>query len=129
MNKWLKAAIIIPVVVFVLIVVSYFILRTGLGRSLPQVEGELNVNGTNSPVEIFRGEYGIPLIYGENEEDAAFALGFVHAQDRLFQMDLMRRAASGRISEGNERRSFTGGLYVQDYRDAKVCGQQLCQNR
>lgn len=68
-------------------------------RPLPVYEGEYSVKGISGAVKIFRDEWGVPAIYADGEEDAAFALGFVHAQERLFQMDLIRRAGEGRISE------------------------------
>jgi penicillin amidase len=67
--------------------------------SLPQLNGTLVVQGPVAPVEIRRDSFGIPTIISANEHDAYFALGFVHAQDRLFQMELMRRMAQGRLAE------------------------------
>lgn len=67
--------------------------------SLPQLDGTLVVEGPVAPVEIRRDSFGIPTIISANEHDAYFALGFVHAQDRLFQMELMRRMAQGRLAE------------------------------
>ena len=57
------------------------------------------ISGLSAPVAIAFAGYGIPRIRAATAEDGAAALGWVHARDRLFQMDLMRRAASGRISE------------------------------
>jgi penicillin G amidase len=70
-------------------------LRTGL----PQTEGTIALAGLRAPVTILRDRHGIPTIRAGNEHDAFFALGFVHAQDRLWQMDFLRRVASGRLSE------------------------------
>ncbi|MDQ3068621.1 MAG: penicillin acylase family protein [Acidobacteriota bacterium] len=70
-----------------------------LHRPLPRVSGELAVQGLSSPVEILRDRYGIPHIRAASRHDALFALGFVHAQDRLWQMEVQRRAAAGRLSE------------------------------
>jgi penicillin G amidase len=79
------------------------VLRAGLtaiGRTrLPQTSGSINIAGISQPVEILRDTWGIPHIYGKTTPDALFALGFVHAQDRLFQMELNRRTATGRLSE------------------------------
>ncbi len=74
---------------------SYLYLR----QSLPQVEGEVRLAGLKAPVEVLRDRYGIPHIYAASLEDASFALGFVHAQDRLWQMEMNRRIAAGRLSE------------------------------
>jgi len=68
-------------------------------RRLPQIEGNLTLQGVHSPVEILRDHWGIPHIYAQNQRDLFYAQGFVHAQDRLFQMELNRRTAAGRLSE------------------------------
>lgn len=70
-----------------------------LQTTKPTYSGELKLEGLKSEVEILYDDYGVPHIYAQNEEDAYFALGYVHAQDRLFQMEMIRRAASGRLSE------------------------------
>ncbi|HWA46182.1 MAG TPA: penicillin acylase family protein [Hypericibacter adhaerens] len=70
-----------------------------LRTSLPQTAGEVSLPGLQASVEIRRDRYGVPTIRAESEHDAYFALGFVHAQDRLFQMDFTRRLAAGRLSE------------------------------
>lgn len=67
--------------------------------SLPQLEGEITLEGLEGPVEIVRDGLGIPRIRAESELDAIFAEGFVHAQDRLFQMDFQRRIGAGRLAE------------------------------
>ena len=70
-----------------------------LRQSLPRTEGEVAVPGLNRPVEILRDAYGIPHIFAASLDDAHFALGYVHAQDRLWQMEMNRRIAAGRLSE------------------------------
>src|SRR6266700_5804615 len=70
-----------------------------LRSSLPQVEGRIAVKGLKAEVRIERDGDGVPLITAANDEDAAFGLGFAHAQDRLFQMELQRRYAAGRLAE------------------------------
>ena len=67
--------------------------------SLPQTAGELQIAGLDAPVEILRDARGIPHIFARSEHDAQFALGFVHAQDRLWQLEMNRRIASGRLAE------------------------------
>lgn len=66
--------------------------------SLPQLDGEIEVNGVARPVSIVRDAAGIPTITADNRLDLAFATGFVHGQDRFFQMDLIRRDAAGELS-------------------------------
>ncbi len=68
-------------------------------RSLPQTEGEILVSGLAAEVSVERDRDGLVRIRAENEPDLYRALGFVHAQERLWQMDFMRRTASGRLSE------------------------------
>ena len=70
-----------------------------LRQSLPQLEGTLTLSGLMAPVEIVRDRHGVPHIYAGSVEDAQFALGFVHAQDRLWQMEMNRRIGAGRLSE------------------------------
>ena len=65
----------------------------------PQYSGSLQINGLQFATEVLFDSYGIPHIYAKNEEDAYTALGFVQAQERLFQMDLIRRIGTGRLSE------------------------------
>ncbi|MFQ5467826.1 MAG: penicillin acylase family protein, partial [Kiloniellaceae bacterium] len=67
--------------------------------SLPRLDGTLAVTGLDAPVEVLRDGDGIVTIRAESERDAAFALGYAHAQDRLWQMDFMRRTGAGRLSE------------------------------
>jgi penicillin amidase len=78
---------------------AVFFFRYQLHKSFPQTSGTLNVPGLLAPVRIVRDEYGVPGIDAANEHDAMVALGIVHAQDRLWQMDMQRRAAQGRLSE------------------------------
>lgn len=65
----------------------------------PVLRGKMEIAQLETPVEVYFDEYGIPHIYAESAEDAYRAFGYVHAQDRLFQMDLLRRVGAGRLSE------------------------------
>ncbi|MEP1016218.1 penicillin acylase family protein, partial [Maribacter dokdonensis] len=65
----------------------------------PDYSGEKKLVGLQEVVNVYYDDYGIPHIYGENEKDAFRTLGYVHAQDRLWQMELLRRIASGGLSE------------------------------
>lgn len=73
-------------------------------KPLPDYETSINLNGISEPVDIQWDEFGVPHIYAENEQDLYYALGYVHAQDRLWQMTLSQIAAEGRFAEffGNE---------------------------
>jgi penicillin G amidase len=70
-----------------------------LWRATPQHDGVLRVSGLGAPVSIERDGHGIPTIRASSVEDGAFGLGFVHAQDRLWQLETHRRIGSGRLSE------------------------------
>ncbi|MDC1379923.1 penicillin acylase family protein [Octadecabacter sp.] len=94
--RWLirlaYALIVLTVAVFTL---AYYF----ASRSLPDYEGTLDVAGISAPVEIVRDNANVPHIFGETDEDVFFALGLAHAQDRLWQMTMLRRTAQGRLSE------------------------------
>ncbi|MFD0051333.1 penicillin acylase family protein [Actinomycetes bacterium NPDC127524] len=70
-----------------------------LARSLPVTNGEIGLQGLLGPVTVVRDSSGVPHLKAKNEHDLYMAQGYIQAQDRLFQMDLSRRQASGRLSE------------------------------
>lgn len=70
-----------------------------LSRSLPDYNEDFTLKGITAPVEIVRNNNNVPHIFGKTEEDVYFALGLAHAQDRLWQMSMLRRTAQGRLSE------------------------------
>ncbi|GAB7203242.1 penicillin acylase family protein [Dickeya oryzae] len=82
------------VLVIVLAATVWWLLR----QSLPPIDGELRVPGLHTAVTIDRDDAGVPIIRANDRQSAAFALGFVHAQDRFFQMDLLRRNAAGELA-------------------------------
>lgn len=89
----LLAAMALGLAVF--LVGTYFQVR----GALPPYAGQFEVKGLKAPVEITRDRNAVPHIVAGSIEDAAFGLGFVHAQDRFWQMELMRRLGQGRLSE------------------------------
>ena len=74
-------------------------LWTVLTRSIPDYDRSWTVDGISGPAEIVRTNANVPHIFGPTDADVFFGLGFAHAQDRLWQMTLMRRTAQGRLSE------------------------------
>lgn len=76
-----------------------------LSRSLPNYDQTLSVPGISAPVEIIRNNSNVPHIFGQRDEDVFFGLGYAHAQDRLWQMTILRRTAQGRLSEVFGRRT------------------------
>jgi penicillin amidase len=88
----------------IVIVVAIFIAVAGVlwvqaYRALPQIDGDLKVAGLGAAVTVVRDAHGVPVITAASEDDAYFALGYIHAQDRLFQMEMMRRQGQGRLAE------------------------------
>jgi penicillin G amidase len=70
-----------------------------LRTSLPQTRGVVQLSGLKNKVDIWRDKHGVPHIFAKTENDALFALGFVHAQDRLWQMEVNRRIGNGELAE------------------------------
>ncbi len=85
--------------VFILLVllssITYFYLKSTIGRT----SGSLSISELKDKVIISRNKIGVPKIEAKNQDDMFFAIGYVHASDRLFQMDMIRRLATGRLSE------------------------------
>ena len=69
------------------------------GNAHPRLDGHIEVEGASAPIEVLRDRFGVPHIYAQSDAGALFGQGFVHAQDRLFQIDLYRRLAAGRLAE------------------------------
>lgn len=86
--------------VLVLVLVAAVVVGTvTVRRSWPQTSGELKLPGLDAEVEVIRDENGIPQIYGDSMHDLVLAQGFVHAQERFFEMDVRRHATAGRLAE------------------------------
>jgi penicillin amidase len=94
-----RTLIIILSIVLILVIViglgGLFIVR----RSFPQTDGTLQLPGLQASVDVFRDSYGVPHIYASNPHDLFMAQGYVHAQDRFWQMEFWRRIGAGRLSE------------------------------
>lgn len=99
-RKWLvRIGIALLVIVIILTGVGAWFVR----RPWPQTSGTIKVPGLLGPVEVIRDQWGIPHIYAQNEHDLLFTQGYVHAQDRLWQMEVSRRTANGTLSEAMGR--------------------------
>jgi penicillin amidase len=86
------------------IIVLLLLVGVGAGvitvrRSFPRVDGMVELNGPHSSIDVYRDEWGVPQIYASNAHDLFFAQGYVHAQDRFWEMDFRRHVTSGRLSE------------------------------
>lgn len=80
-------------------VIAIVLLYWFASRSIPEYDARVDVAGISAPVEIVRDNANVPHIFAGSDADSFFALGFVHAQDRLWQMTMLRRTAQGRLSE------------------------------
>ena len=94
--RWL---IRIAAALVVLIVVTVSTVYWLASRSLPNYTDDVTVRGIMAPVEIVRDNANVPHIFGQSDRDVYFGLGFAHAQDRMWQMIMLRRTAQGRLSE------------------------------
>lgn len=109
--KLLKKALMILLIIIVFFSFSiFFYLRS----TLPQTQGVLRTNKVQNRVEIERNRWGVPFIRAENIGDLFFAIGFVHAQDRLYQMELSRRMAFGRLSEIFGKKTLNLDLHYKE---------------
>ena len=95
MRKLLYCAAALVLVVLLALLGGYALLRA----SLPRLDGSLHAAGLAAPVSVTRDARGVPTITASSRIDLAYATGFLHAQDRFFQMDLSRRLAAGELSE------------------------------
>ena len=103
-----------------------------VSSSLPKTSGTIKLQCVNETVVLIRDENGFPHIFATSERDAAFALGFAHAQDRLWQMDLSRRLGAGKLSEilgaralNKDRFLGTLGLYRLAEKQAAVLSAEI----
>lgn len=105
MPSWFNNKAMQPIVRYVVLAVAFLILLAGgggygwLGTSLPETDGRRVVFGIDADVTVRRDADGVPTILAETWDDAWAGLGYVHAQDRLWQMESLRRFALGRLSE------------------------------
>ena len=95
-GRWVKRG---AVAVAVLVVIGAAVAAWHVHQKLPQRDGELQLAGLSAPVTVRYDEWGVPHIDARNEDDLYRALGYLHAQDRLFQMEMLRRLARGELAE------------------------------
>lgn len=95
MLKWIRRGLLALVLLLVVLVLTAWWLLRG---SLPRLEGELSLDGLSAPVTVQRDKLGVVTIEAANQADAMHALGYVHAQERYFEMDLLRRTAAGELA-------------------------------
>src|SRR5882724_11738092 len=107
-----------------LVVLGALVWAYSIARSaLPQLDGSLKVSGLSAKVTVIRDEHGVPTIEATNLDDLFFAQGFVTAQDRLWQMDIMRRFAAGKISE------ILGDEFLPHDREQRILGLRVAARK
>ncbi len=121
MLRLVRGLFFLVVLLLLALLAAYFYLR----MSLPKISGSLNMSGLQESVEVIRDKNAVPHIYAKNQSDAYFALGYVHAQDRLWQMEFQRRVGAGRLSEvvgeaALDTDKFLRTLSVYHYAEATI---------
>lgn len=99
MKKLKIVAIILTLLIAVVLIAGAIFVRSVAHRGLPDYNTNVELAGVTDEVLVYRDAYGIPHIYARNDNDLYRAVGYCMAQDRLWQMDLLRRACTGRLSE------------------------------
>ncbi|HYQ87374.1 MAG TPA: penicillin acylase family protein [Bacteroidota bacterium] len=99
MSQFAKICIGMFFTLLLVLIAGFFLLRNIVTKSFPETRGRINVPGLHAAVDVYRDDYGVPHVQAQDEHDLMFAVGYVHAQDRLWQMDIARRAGEGRLSE------------------------------
>lgn len=112
--KILKVSLAVIAVIIVAILLAGAIIVPSLRKSgLPELSGEKNIAGLWADVKVIRDERGVPHIYASNEHDLYFMTGYITAQERLWQMDMVRHATQGRLSELFKRDMFDTDYFLR----------------
>ena len=96
-----------------------------LRRPLPQTTGAIDVPGLSAPVDVVRDDHGIPQLYADSIDDLMLAQGFVHAQERFFEMDLRRHVTAGRLSELFGEQTLETDKYTRTLGWRRVAEQEM----
>src|ERR1700751_2862459 len=91
--KW-GASLVVALVVFATLASAYLFYR-----AMPAYSGAEKLPGLSAEVRVWRDAYGVPHVFAGSMDDAARALGYLHASERMFQMDILRRVGQGRMAE------------------------------
>lgn len=98
--KWFKRILwILLGLLIVAVIAGTFFIRNIKHSGIPDYNRETRLEGLTNPVEVMRDSLGIPHVFAQNEHDLYLTVGYLMAQDRLWQMDLLRRVTTGRLSE------------------------------
>ena len=114
-RRWKIAGILVLVLICMVAALLLWLLSIATS-ALPKIDGTVAVTGLSAPVSVSRDAHGVPTIDALTSDDLFFAQGYVTAQDRLFQMDLLRRAAEGELAE------IVGEVAVKHDRQQRILG-------
>lgn len=112
--KILKISLAAIAIIVAIVLLAGVIIVPALRKSgLPELNGEKSIAGLTADVKVIRDERGVPHIYASNEHDLYFMTGYITAQERLWQMDMVRHATQGRLSELFKRDMFDTDLFLR----------------
>ena len=126
-RRILRALLILAGILVLLLAAGALWVRSEVRASLPRLEGELKLAGLSAPVTVERDALGVPTIRAATRTDVARALGFLHAQDRFFQMDLLRRSAAGELSALFGPLAVDADKQIRVHRFRRVAGRVLAR--
>ncbi|NJD11120.1 MAG: penicillin acylase family protein [Gemmatimonadetes bacterium] len=119
MRKLLLAVLVLLVLLLAAVAAGSWYLRT----ARPLRDGAIALPGLRAPVEIWRDSLDVPHVFAASEADLLFAQGYLHAQDRLWQLELLRRAGEGRLSELFGRRTLAADRFLRTLELARIAGR------
>jgi len=112
--KILKVSLVtIAAILAVVLLAAAIIVPTLRKSGLPELNGEKSIAGLTAEVKVIRDERGVPHIYASNEHDLYYMTGYITAQERLWQMDMVRHATQGRLSELFKRDMFDTDIFLR----------------
>jgi penicillin amidase len=122
-----KVLIALLVVLLAVCIVSAIAAPLTVRRSFPQTDGEIHLAGLDAPVDVYRDSFGIPHIYAGTPHDLFIAQGYLHAQDRFWQMDFWRHIGSGKLAEMFGGSEVDTDRFLRTLGWARVAQQELQQ--
>ncbi|MDH7512167.1 MAG: penicillin acylase family protein [Clostridiales bacterium] len=117
-----RVLIVAATALFFLLLGVFLFLVSSFRLSLPKEKGEITVKGLTSDVKVVRDRFGVPHVFAQTDLDLFFAVGYIHAQDRMWQMELFRRVGFGRLSEIFGSQTVESDRYLRNlgFRDAAL---------
>ncbi|MFU8946403.1 penicillin acylase family protein [Mycetocola zhadangensis] len=124
-SKWFTVLLSVVGVLVVLVLVAGGIVAFTVQRSFPQLSGEISVPGLDDKVTVYRDDAGVPMVEADSATDLFMAQGFVHAQDRFWEMDFRRHVTSGRLAELFGESQVETDTFVRTLGWRKVAEQEV----